>query len=379
MSRRIKAAACCFRPTRTYSEIFRYRNQFTDNAALGVIAEGRQSASSNYQNYVGGVDGYWRFWDSNSLRFQYLHSSTNYSSRTSRNFDQPTDNFDGGALQLNYNYQSREWLGRAEYTSISSGFRNDNGFFPRADFQTLSASARRVFRGSSEQWFSSIQLGPDYEITTNQAGTVTDRSISFAAGYRGPLQSEVSISYERSKQRFRQQVFSGLDGGVLFFRVQPSDFLSKFRVYTFLGESVDYTNSRKASELIIHPGLNLNISRHLNLEIDPNYKRLSYDGNRTFTTYLLGTKLIYHFNKKMFLRSNLQYRYVDRNLSEFNNPGPLDASTESLFYQLLFSYKVNPQSKLFLGYSSGYGGINENPLTIQSRTGYLKVGYSWVL
>jgi hypothetical protein len=110
-----------------------------------------------------------------------------------------TENFDGGALQLNYNYQSREWLGRAEYTSISSGFRNDNGFFPRSDFQTLSAAARRVFWGSSEQWFSSIQFGPDYEITTNQAGTVTDRSISFAAGYRGLLQSEVSVSYQRSK------------------------------------------------------------------------------------------------------------------------------------------------------------------------------------
>ena len=80
----------------------------------------------------------------------------------------------------------------------------------------------------------------------------------------------------------------------------------------------------------------------------------------------------------MFLRSNLQYRYVDRNLGEFNKPGPLDASTESLFYQLLFSYKVNPQSKLFLGYSSGYGGMNGNPLTIQNRTGYLKVGYSSV-
>ncbi|MDX1637552.1 MAG: hypothetical protein R3281_06270 [Balneolaceae bacterium] len=39
---------------------------------------------------------------------------------------------------------------------------------------------------------------------------------------------------------------------------------------------------------------------------------------------------------------------------------------------------MNPQSKLFLGYSSGYGARNNHRLKMQSRTGYAKVSYSWV-
>lgn len=95
-------------------------------------------------------------------------------------------------------------------------------------------------------------------------------------------------------------------GGVLFFRVQPAGLLSKFRLFAAYGEAPDYTNVRQSNELIIHPGFNLNISRHLNIEIDPNMQRLSYGGRPTFTTYLLGTTLVYHFNKNVFLRSIFQ-------------------------------------------------------------------------
>jgi hypothetical protein len=363
---------------RSYSEIVRYRNQLTTNATVGLLGEARQSANSGYQNYVGGVDGYFEFWESNTLQFQYLHSSTHYTDETAANFNQPDGQFGGSALHINYDHRSENWAGEAEYTSLSTGFRNDNGFFPRANFRTASAAGRRIFRGNSTDWFSAIQIGPAFEVTTDQSGMLTDRSVSLTANYRGRLQSEVIAEYTIAKQRFGNRMFSGLDTGVFFFRVQPSGFLSKFRVYTAYGKAIDFTNVRKAKELIIHPGLTLDISRSLNLEVDPNFQRLSYDGTTTFSTYLLGTRLIYHLNKKTFFRSILQYRYVDRNPGEYNNPDTVDPVMQEFFYQLLFSYKINPQSKVFLGYSSDYQRINERPLKIQNRTGYFKIGYAWV-
>ncbi len=363
---------------RSYSEIIRYRNQITEHAAIGILGEGRQSANTSYHNYVGGIDGYWQFLDSNTLRFQYLQSNTDYSNQVANNYNQPGDPFGGTALNLNFNHSSRNWAGSAEFTSISSGFRNDNGFFPRANFRDISASGQRILRGNSDHWFSTIQFGPAFQLTTNQSGQLTDRSISFSATYTGPLQSVIQTSYDISKRRFDGKMYQGMDTGVFFFRVQPGGFLSKFRLYTAYGEAIDFTHARRAKELIIHPGLAFNIGRNFNLEIDPNFQRLSHHGMPTFTTYLLGTRMIYHFNKQTFVRSVFQYRYVDRNRNEFNDPASVASSTESFFYQLLFSYKINPQSKLFLGYSSGYGSVNEHPLRIQNRTGYLKVGYSWV-
>jgi hypothetical protein len=53
-----------------------------------------------------------------------------------------------------------------------------------------------------------------------------------------------------------------------------------------------------------------------------------------------------------------------------------------VFSQLLFSYKRNPQSALFLGYSDTWRGMTEPtldrvPLTQTDRTLFAKVGYAW--
>lgn len=361
-----------------FSEIIRYRNSLSDKASLGLLAEGRQSENSGYHNFSGGVDGHLQFLNSNTLRFQYLRSSTQYTKEVAEAYDQPVGAFGGDALQVNLNHNSRHWQAGAGIETISSGFRNDNGFFPRADARTYRGGLQRILRGRSGGWYSSLRFGPAFEVTTNQAGTVTDQSYSVAASYSGPLQSQIYTEFNSNMQRFGGREFNGLNTGVLFFRLQPGDFLSRFRLYAAYGEEVDFANVRKSRELIIHPGLTFNVGRRLNVEVDPNLQRLSWMGETTFTTYLMGTRLVYHFDKRTFIRSIVQYRYVDRNLKQFNDPGAFDSSTEYLFYQLLFSYKINPQSKLFLGYSSGYGGTETRPLTIRNRTAFLKAGYAWV-
>lgn len=361
-----------------YSEIIRYRNSISDKASLGLLAEGRQSANSGYHNYAGGVDGHLQFLSSNTLRFQYLRSSTRYTREVAEAYGQPVDAFGGDALRVNFNHNSRNWQAGAAVVTISSGFRNDNGFFPRADLRTYRGGLQRIFRGRSGGWYSSLRFGPAFEVATDQAGTVTDQSYSLSATYSGPLQSQIFTEFNSSMQRFGGREFNGLNTGVLFFRLRPGDFLSRVRVYAAYGEEVDFTNVRKSRELIIHPGLSFNVGRRLNVELDPNFQRISWMGKTTFTTYLMGTRLVYHFDRRTFIRSIVQYRYVDRNLEQFEDPGALDSSTESLFYQLLISYRINPQSKLFLGYSSGYGGAENRPLTIRNRTAFLKAGYAWV-
>ena len=54
----------------------------------------------------------------------------------------------------------------------------------------------------------------------------------------------------------------------------------------------------------------------------------------------------------------------------------------SLFAQLLYAYKVNPQTVFFLGYSQdGEGLVDVDrlrvPLTTRGRTFFLKLGYAW--
>lgn len=47
--------------------------------------------------------------------------------------------------------------------------------------------------------------------------------------------------------------------------------------------------------------------------------------------------------------------------------------------QLLFSYKINPRTVLFIGYSDNYLGSQDFGLTQLGRTFFVKLGYAWVL
>jgi hypothetical protein len=62
---------------------------------------------------------------------------------------------------------------------------------------------------------------------------------------------------------------------------------------------------------------------------------------------------------------------------------PVTTRTRQLFQQYLFSFKLNPQTVLFAGYSdngAGNDGLNQSiDLVRQNRTFFIKIGYAWAL
>ena len=58
---------------------------------------------------------------------------------------------------------------------------------------------------------------------------------------------------------------------------------------------------------------------------------------------------------------------------------PVQPKTRTLFSQFLYSYKLNPQTVLFLGYSDNRLGQEGIALTRTDRTFFLKIGYAWLM
>jgi hypothetical protein len=54
-----------------------------------------------------------------------------------------------------------------------------------------------------------------------------------------------------------------------------------------------------------------------------------------------------------------------------------DRSFAGTFTQLLLSYKVNPRTVFFLGYTDTREGVDPDVLVQQDRTVFAKVGYAW--
>jgi hypothetical protein len=85
---------------------------------------------------------------------------------------------------------------------------------------------------------------------------------------------------------------------------------------------------------------------------------------------------VYNISIRAFVRAIIQNVDVERNPALFSFPTQPEVQT--LFTQLLFSYKVNPQTVLFIGYSDNHLGLQNVDLTRTDRTFFAKVGYAWI-
>ena len=119
----------------------------------------------------------------------------------------------------------------------------------------------------------------------------------------------------------------------------------------------------------------MNLGKHFFLSGDYTNYRLNIGGSRLFMVHLPQVKVIYHFNQRAFFRAILQYQKVSRNQDLY--AAEIDPDSQTLFSQLLFSYKLNPRTVLFLGYSDNYLGFDGVDLTQKDRTFFLKIGYAW--
>ncbi len=57
----------------------------------------------------------------------------------------------------------------------------------------------------------------------------------------------------------------------------------------------------------------------------------------------------------------------------------VDANSRSIGRQLIYPYKLNPQTVFFLGYSDRHIDDDElSSLTATDRTFFMKIGYAWM-
>ncbi|MCK5058699.1 MAG: hypothetical protein KAT34_18760, partial [Candidatus Aminicenantes bacterium] len=210
---------------------------------------------------------------------------------------------------------------------------------------------------------------------TDHDGNLTDQELNLNAVYTGPLQSGVHPSFSFIKEFYngelydRKQFFS-------IFEMKPFGGLS-FSFITIIEDAVDYSNSRLADSLWLVSGTEFALGKHLNVKLDHTFQRLSLKGEKIYTANLFQTRFIYNFNIRSFVRAILQYTDIDRNVALYNFE--IDPVTKGLFTQFLFSYKINPQTVLFIGYSDNQFGMRGIDITRTDRTFFLKIGYALVL
>ncbi len=350
--------------------VVRYRRDIGTSSTLGVIYAGREG--DEYHNRVGGIDGFFKLSNSNELRFQYLRANTLNPDQVAT--DQGIESkLNGGGFVANFRHASRNWGATVAYEGLSPQFRADSGFIPRVDVRTARANLTRTFWGQPTDWYTQINAGARFEYAENYDSVLTDRVVEVFGNFRGPLQSFFEARWFRTTELFGGLLHENMDRLGLVFQMQPSG-AGKVGFRGNFGETLDINNNRRADILELAPSLELKLGRHINVQISHKLQRLDDAGTEIFEANLTELRLFYHFNVRSFFRAILQYRNLDRNPDLFVQV--VTPRTDQLFTQLLYSYKLNPQTVLFVGYSDTSLGAADIGLTRASRTLFVKLGYA---
>ena len=357
------------------STVARWRRDIGDSSTLGVLYSGREG-EGDYRNHVAGLDGFFRFNGQHSLRVQAAFTDTRYPDAFADAFAQPRGDFGGHAVEGFYVYSSRDWIGSLGYRNFGTGFRADSGFTPRAGFETWRGELTRVhWADDADDWYTLIQYGGLFFQTRNQDGDLNDQLLQLSGGFQGPLQTDLTVSASLRDQTAGSVLFEDQPQLSAFFEIQPTGD-ARFTLFAEVGDDVDLQNAREAENLSFNPTAELKLGAHLNAQFDYLQQDLDVDGGRLFRARLAQSQLVYQFNVRTFIRGIFQYLDVDYTPELFLVEPPPDI--EQLFSQLLFSYTVNPQTVLFLGYSETRQGFNGADLDEVDRTFFLKLGYAWI-
>lgn len=353
----------------------RYSRGFGDASSIGGLVTLRDG--DGYYNHVGGIDGRWKINDQHSIRYQYLRSDTRYPRDIAIEFDQPMTAFSGGATSLGYDYNSRNWFAYAGFEEFASGFRADSGFIPRAGSRDKEVEVGRVWHGGEQDWWSRIRARISYELSHDESDRLLERETEARLGIGGPLQSWYQVGMRDGAELY-EGVLYRLQSYSLYAELQPRGGLS-LGGFARIGDAIDYDNDRKGHRRFFEPQLSWNVSRNLLLRFRGVFVDLeTEDGEEIFDASVADVRLTWQFSLRSFLRLTVQHQDTQRNIAVYD--GSVDARYRDEGRQLLYSYKVNPQTVFFLGYSDRYLDDDDfDGLMVADRAWFLKVGYAWTL
>ena len=207
----------------------------------------------------------------------------------------------------------------------------------------------------------------------------------------GPLQSEfefnvvhgerVGLRYDKNNSDIDGNTSSFNEDQALFFTsVTPNNRLYLSLDIT-LGDKIDYANDRLGDLIQVGGNITLFVTDHLEFDFYQTYSKLDAKNsqNKKENVYLANIselRLSYQFDVHSYLKLSLIYTDVDRNLD--NNIAGYSEQNKLLSSQLIYAYKLNPQTVFFLGYSdNSFQDDDLTNLEREERTFFTKISYAW--
>jgi len=357
----------------TTAAALRYRLDLGRSSGVGVLATSREG--DGYYNRIAGVDAFLRFLKSERLDLQVLGAWTRYPDDAAEDFGQPKGELGDVGVDATYQHRSENVHWYAHHRYVGKGFRSDLGFRPQVGERHVCGGLARNWRREAGSWFTLFEVGTTHGHNWFENGDLQSRVTGVFLDYAGPLQSRIYVSPDFGTEVYKGKEYD-LVGLYTVGQLRPSTPLS-LAWEIVAGDGIDYDNNRKGKGFRFEPSVRLRVGRHIDVSASHGYSFMDVADERLYTTNITYLKAVYQFNSRMFLRGIVQY--VDYDFTPELYVDPVNSEEQWLETQLLFSYKINPRTIFYLGYSDGHYGDQSVDLTQTDRTVFAKIGYAWVL
>ncbi|MGS0680883.1 DUF5916 domain-containing protein [Shewanella sp. 125m-7] len=389
----------------------RYRLDLGKPLSIGALITAKKS--DDYHNYVSSVDAKYQPTDHDTFVAQYVVSDTLYPTQLYREFcsnddclpkencdladcgvnervlrTQKTNAFSDDMYLLKYQRETRNWDAFAQYQSIGKDFRADLGFIEKVDFTKFVAGGGYTWYPQSG-FFNQVELRGDWDISHNQAGEKLEQEAEAKMAFQGQWQSYTAFGLANRDRVGRRHNGASLaiDGNTQMFTETMGWFYANIKPTRTLfleldinyGDDIDFANDQLGTQVMFNPGVNWKVSDSIALDVSHVYRTMDVDDGRLFTANLSDLRLSWHIDIYNFIRVSSVYTDIERdpNLYLYSKP---NRNYQQLGNEILYGYKLNPQSVFYLGYSNGLkADDNIESILKTEETYFMKVSYAWLL
>ena len=361
------------------NQILRYRYDTGEKGNVGFTYTRRDAG--DYSNELKSIDGKYWFNSSTYFKFQALSSDTNDSEYTRNNFFTPNfsnEALSGDAFSANLTHATRDWSAILTHHYFEDGFRADSGFVSRSDWVSSSLGLQfRWYPAQNSSWWKKLEL----DFTINDVSDIQGQRLNlFRQGgleLSASYQSYLGVRFFDDTQTFvTQKVNSSFNPNLLEqdYQIKIYEVYGGFsplagidiELFYEWGEDVEFTSAEIGDLLTKQISTNYQLNDNWRFTLEYINQDMTVNGTKAYDVHLANFRAAYQIDVQQSIRLTLQSQR--------------EGADKSLASQLLYSYKVNPFTLFYVGYSDNAIADQQNiQLERLDRTIFVKFSYAWQL
>ncbi len=354
----------------------RYRRDF-GRAFASFLYAGREIDGGGF-NRVFGPDFEWRPTERDTLSGQLLWSVSETPDRPELAAEWDGRDLAGHAADLWWNRSTGTWDYFLRYRDVDGEFRADNGFVPQVGYRRGVGEIGRTFR-PREHAVRRLRLFTYGTWEEDERGRPLYREVVPGFGLDAPWNSFVRVELAWSEIRSGERLIESRQVRPTI-EIRPGRRLARVLVEGNYGDQVDFANGREASGGTLGITSDLRPSDHLQLGLTLNRRWLDVDApgggdGRLLTAQVARLRAVYTFDARTWLRLIGQYVETERDPELYSFA--VERRSGGFSGSLVFAYKLNWQTVLYLGYADNRVLDESEELQRADRQAFLKVSYAF--